>query len=78
MIQRRDGPNLAVEAFAEAPGRDLDGNVPSRARIVRAVHPSHPAFADLRKDFVRPEFVACRKRHGDGNKFIVTTDGFTS
>jgi len=58
MIQRRDGPHLAVEAFAEVLGRDLDGNVPSSARIVRAVHFPHPTFADRCKDLVRPEFAS--------------------
>ena len=43
--------------------RDLDGDVAPQARIVGAIHFAHSAGADGREDFVRPEFVANRKRH---------------
>ena len=63
MVQRRDGPRLALGSFAELLGGDLDGDVPSDAGIARAIDLAHAAGADLRDDFVRAEFVTSRERH---------------
>jgi hypothetical protein len=41
-----------------------------QAGIVRAIHFAHSSLADQRKDFVRAEFIAGRKRHlGDAANF---------
>src|SRR5207253_5123385 len=44
--------------------KNLDGHIPADPRIVRAIHLTHPARADERGDFVRPEPGPGRKSHG--------------
>ena len=52
VIQRGDRANLALEAFAEPLGGNLDGHLAPHARIAGAIHLSHAARADERQDLV--------------------------
>ena len=63
VIQRRDGLRFTSEAFAELRGGDFDRNVAIQSRISGPIHLTHASSTDGRKDFVRAEFVAYRKRH---------------
>jgi hypothetical protein len=78
LCKRGDGTGFLLESRAVVALEPFDGNIAIQTRIAGFVHLSHATRANAREDFVGSEFVACRKRHGDGNKFIVTTDGFTS
>jgi hypothetical protein len=63
MVQRGNGPNLAVEALAEALGGNLNRDVAARAGIMRAENLAHAAFANRRKNLVRPKLVTRSQRH---------------
>ena len=61
MIQRRSRPRLALETLSRSLRRkslrqNFDGYVAMQPRVPRAIHLAHPALADGREDFVRPEF----------------------
>ena len=42
---------------------EFDRDVPVQTRVPGAIHLSHAARAEERKDFVRAEFITGRKRH---------------
>src|SRR4029077_13227383 len=69
MIERRQHPRFALEAgqpFGIARERfrqKFYGHVPPELGIVRFVHLSHPAHADLRDDLVRTETCASAEGH---------------
>jgi hypothetical protein len=53
VVERGDGPCFAPEALGEPLPRDLDGHIPAKARVVRAIDRTHAAGADRRHDPVR-------------------------
>lgn len=60
--------NCAPEIF--------DRDIPIQTPVMGAIHFAHSAFADRRKDLLRTEFVAERKRHlTDAVKFIRSGSG---
>ena len=63
MIERRDGPNLTVESFAETLGGDLDGHVAAQPGVPRLVHLPHAARAQRRENLIAAEARPARKRH---------------
>ena len=69
MVEGSDGPRLALEAgqgllVARQRGRqDLDGNVATESRVVRAVDRPHPSCAEARENPVRTETIVRRQRH---------------
>src|SRR5580658_5553445 len=70
MIQRGDGFGFTLEALAELRGGDFDRDVAIQPRVSGAIHLSHAASAEGRKDFVGTESVARRERHlNDAAKF---------
>src|ERR1700681_2736335 len=72
MIERRSGARFALEAFPRGIrrkrlGQHFNGDVAIQPRVAGAIYLAHAAFADGRKDFIRAEFVAHRKRHMKGS-----------
>jgi hypothetical protein len=63
MIQRRDGFGFTLKSLAELRAGDFDRDDAIQPRVSGAIHFSHTARTDGRKDFVRPEFIAGRKLH---------------
>src|SRR6516165_2165482 len=63
MIQHRNYPSLALEACREFLLGNLHGDDAVEPRVPSLVHLAHATRAERRKDLVRPEFVAHRKRH---------------
>jgi hypothetical protein len=61
--QRGDGFGFTLEALRELRGGNFDRDVAIQPRVSGSVHLAHAALADGRKDFVRAEFCAGRKRH---------------
>jgi hypothetical protein len=63
MIQRGNGFGFTLETLAEPRAGNFDGDDPIQTRVFGALHFSHTARANGRKDFVRAEFIAGRKQH---------------
>ena len=70
MIQRRERLRLALEprqalgVRGERVGQDLDRDLAAERRVRRPIDLPHPAFADLRGDFVDAEARAGSEGHG--------------
>src|SRR5262245_33047601 len=69
MIELRDRPRFAVEAFAEERigcerlRKNLDGDDAVQAGIAGAIHLAHAAGSQCGLDLVRAEPAACGQRH---------------
>ena len=63
MIQRRNGLGFPLETLAELGIGEFDGDIPVQTRVPGAIHLSHSARTEERKDFVRAEFISGRKGH---------------
>jgi len=63
MVQRCNGPGLAVESLAEASVGDLDGDHTVQPGVAGLVHVAHPAPADGGEDFEMVETVAGSQTH---------------
>ena len=63
VVQRGDGPCLALEPVAEVLARHLDGDIAPDTRVVRAIDDTHAAGANLRDDLVGAEPVAGGRLH---------------
>ena len=52
MIQRSHGAGFTLESLIELFARSLDGDFAMQARVTRAIHLAHAAFAEMREYFV--------------------------
>jgi hypothetical protein len=60
VVERGDGPRLALETLSELLVRSLDGDLATQARVLRQVDFAHAAGADLGNDLVGAEaFARC-------------------
>jgi len=70
MVQRRDGPGLAVEALpglgivGEMSGKNFDGDGSVETRVARTIHLAHAACTGRGNDFVRSNSCARGQGHG--------------
>ena len=70
VVQRREQLRLALESRDairvghESVGEDLDRDVATELGVARAIDLAHPAGAEWRDDFIRPEARTVSKQHG--------------
>jgi hypothetical protein len=63
VVQGSDRAGFNSEALTEAFGRNFDGDIAVKARVMGAVDLAHPTLSDTCKNLVGAEFVAGREGH---------------